>query len=125
MKKTMIVIMAIILFIGVSVLFFQTGKKDVVHVGSFDLADYQWAIDSFSSSEKIGRIIDVDDVVTKSTELWRQLYGELSGEPIEVFFDENNDCWLLRGTLPKGWLGGTPHIIVQSSGAVLAVWHEQ
>ena len=86
-------------------------------------------------TENIGPIANGEEAVKKAKEIWiREFYvpwgqgntwEEANGRPIDVYYDKSSDCWYLTGTLPKGYLGGTPNLIVQSDGEVLALWHDQ
>jgi len=43
-----------------------------------------------------------------------------------VFYDAENHCWLVRGTMFESWIkssiGGTQNVIIRSDGTVIAVW---
>ena len=44
-------------------------------------------------------------------------------KPYYVYYDESTKVWLVKGSLPKGMMGGVPHVIFSEQGEVLAVWH--
>ena len=57
-----------------------------------------------------------------------EIYGESvkNKKPYNVSFDEQNQVWMIQGTLPKNWDGGVPHILIQKSdGRILAIWHDK
>ena len=102
--------------------------------GAFDLKDYRWAIDDFPFDEKVGEISDGSVAAEKTKLMWVQEFGDEDqdgvisdpslGRPVEVYYAESQDCWLVKGTLPTGWLGAVPCAIIQGDGTVLALFWE-
>jgi len=97
------------------------------NVKSFEFSDYQYHIENFSSDEDVGPIIDAEEAVAKAEEVWKKVYGESVEEekPYQVFYDEKNEIWLVHGTLEPNMKGGVAYILIESTGKVLAVWHEK
>ena len=108
-------------------------------VAAFSINDYQKEIELFACDRKIDPIASLDDVVEKAQILWNKEFTVITlaglhkpnpGDGVEVFFDEDEDCWLVRGTIPNdplppdvaGWLGVLPNVIICENGDVLALW---
>ena len=95
----------------------------------FNVSDYQYYIDNFSSNEILGTIVDSEDVIKKAETTWIKVYGKSvkSQRPYQVFYDENNKVWLIRGSFKSNKRkGGVANIIIQNdSGKVLAIWHDE
>lgn len=105
----------------------------------FSIDDYQKEIELFASDKNIGPIASFDDVVEKAQILWNEeftvitlagLHAPNCGDGVEVLFDKDDACWLVRGTIPNdplppdgaGWIVSVPHVIIHASGEVLAMW---
>ena len=98
-------------------------------VKSFAMEEYQSFIDAFPSEENVGSIADSEDAIRKAEAVWIEHYGEgvKEQQPYRVFYDDQNDVWLVQGTL-KGLRrkGGVPNILIKgATGDVIAVWHEE
>lgn len=104
----------------------------IIDVGEFELSRYQEIIDAYAEAYpdvknvgNIGKIASDRTVVNKAKKLWIAELGEdcdPNGSPIRVSYDSENDCWLVRKTLPYDWLGYVPMALIQNDGKVLAVW---
>lgn len=96
------------------------------NVKEFELNDYQYYIDNFSSEDNLGNIIDSRDAINKAEIIWIKLYGESikKEKPYQVFYDKKNGVWLVQGTLRYNMKGGVANILIQNeTGKILAVWH--
>lgn len=99
-------------------------------IKEFDVEKYQWEIENFPSEKNVGQVNDVNTVIEKAKELWIEKYSTINGQSydpikgrkIEVFFDNNNDCWLVKTTLLPNTKESVPHAIIRKDGMVLAVW---
>ena len=131
MKKILILIvigLTVIIVGGAMVLLFNSNKQTIV--GEFDVAKYQWEIENFPSEKNVGQVNNVNTAIEKAKELWIEKYSTVNGQPydpikgreIEVFFDNNNDCWLIKTTLPPNTKGSVPCAIIRKNGMVIAVW---
>ena len=129
-KKTIVIICAIILFIGgvVAILLFNQKPK----VGQFNFDEYSNYIIDFPSNIVLGPVNNAESAKDKAQSVWLQLYGESikDEKPYQVFFDESNEMWLVTGSMPKCLFdttkGGVANIIIRKSdGKVLAVWHDK
>ncbi len=99
----------------------------------FRLEDYKTFIDWSDEEINVGKIKDADDAVSKAVKIFIETYGEQrtnKKEPYHAHYDAENDAWLVKGTLeakkknPNATAkGGTPTIIFDSEGNVLALWH--
>lgn len=71
-------------------------------IKTFNAEDYQYYIDNFPSEEILGGVTDSEDIKRKAEELWIELYGEnvKSKKPYHVFFDPENEIWMVHGSLP-------------------------
>lgn len=114
--------------------------EDYEEIREFSISEYKEELNIFSSDKNIGTIEGADDVIVKAQELWHKEYGMMNngeyrdpnpGESIEVFFDAEGMCWLVRGTPPpesstppgiEDWTGAIPCVIVRINGDVLAIW---
>ena len=94
---------------------------------TFDLTEYQYFLSHFPSNRTVAEIHNADQAAAQAEHLWIDIYGEdvLEKKPYQVFYDKNNDVWLIRGTLPEMMFGGVPWALIQSDGTVLAVWHDK
>lgn len=96
-------------------------------VNQFNLENYRWAINEFPSDKKVDQINNVNDAVEAAKKLWAETFGNddinfYLNRPIEIYYDMNNECWHICGTLPDDMLGGVPHILIRKTGEVLAIW---
>jgi len=103
----------------------------------FQLADYESIMGEYPSDIILGETNTKCAAKEKAETVWKELYGEriLQQKPYRVYFDEENDAWLVTGTLNAPfpriltyWFmaGGVANIIIRKSdGKVLAVWHEE
>lgn len=58
--------------------------------------------------------------------IWLEVYGERVQrmKPYKVYWDDENNAWLVTGTLRKNKLGGIPYVIFsKDDGEIIAVWH--
>ena len=131
MKKGIIIIcgiLLIVLLIGGIIInnYFEKAK-----VQSFSLDDqtyYLQAIQDFPSDKYLGEILNAEQAKEKAISEWLNLFGDKinNEKPYQVFFDEENDVWLVKGSLPKGRKGGVAYILMKKSdGKILAIWHDQ
>lgn len=108
-------------------------------VAEFSIEDYQREMELFATDKNIGPVEDLDDVTEKAQLLWNKRFSYVTiagfeepnpGDGIEVFFDGENACWLVRGTAPEGpfppgvagWAGALPNVIIRENGDVVAIW---
>ena len=118
-KKTIVIICAIILFIGgvVAILLFNQKPK----VGQFNFVEYSNYIIDFPSNIVLGPVNNAESAKDKAQSVWLQLYGESikDEKPYQVFFDESNEMWLVTGSMPKCLFdttkGGVANIIIRKS----------
>lgn len=97
------------------------------HVNTFSLSDFQFFLDNFSFDRTVESISDEEKAIVEAEKLWMEIYGEkiYGKKPYVAFYDCETDTWLIKGTLPDGYMGGVPYAIIQSDGNVLAVWHDK
>ena len=103
-------------------------KNQSIVIEDFDVHEYQYYINNFSVEDNVGLITDAKDLLRKAESIWVEKYGErVKGQkPYQVLYDEKNDIWLVRGTLHADRMGGVANILVDNStGKVLAVWHDK
>lgn len=138
MKRNKIFLLIFMLFLCAIIVISGNRKKetipDEIFLGTFDLTDYQWAIDDFPFNEKVEEISDGAAAAEKAKLMWLQEFGDEDqdgvitdpslGRPVEVYYTESQDCWLVKGTLPAGWLGAVPCAIIQGDGTFLALWRD-
>lgn len=130
-RKHKLVIIAslitVILIITSSVLF---NKPELVQ--PFNIKTYEQEVEEFSSQKifgytrYMGNIKSYKMAKKYALEIWLELYGERVREmkPYKVYWDNENNAWLVTGTLKKNLLGGKPYIIFsENDGEIIAVWH--
>ena len=103
-------------------------KNKSPEIKSFEVSEYQYYIDNFSSEDNLGFISDSKELLKKVEVIWIKQYGERikNQKPYQVFYDEANGIWLVHGTLRSNMMGGVANILVDNdTGKVLAVWHDK
>lgn len=89
--------------------------KDNTHdIIPFDIKDFQNEIDEFPSSDNIGPVNSVDDLLDKAERIPIRVYGEeiKNEKPFEVSHDGKHEIWMICGTLTPGYEGGAVNILV-------------
>lgn len=126
-KRKVLFIFLLVLFIvfifGILVVIIKNKSPEVK---TFDVSEYQYYIDNFSSEDNLGFISDSKELLKKVEVIWIKQYGERikNQKPYQVFYDEVNGVWLVHGTLRSNIKGGVANILVDNdTGKVLAVWH--
>ncbi len=128
-KKRIVVCSALLAMSLIGLLFFS--KRNMLEVKSFSLDEepyYLLMMEKFPSDKKLGPIATAEEARDSAVKEWVELFGDkvYGKEPYQVFFDADAGVWLVTGSLPKGYVGGVPYIIIrQSDGKILAVWHGQ
>lgn len=110
---------------GIYISFFKKAKTDET-IGAFKLMDYSYFIENFPSNKVLGSVDSAQLAKENAEVIWIETYGESIKKikSYKVFFDEENQVWLVQGSLQKNWKGGVPYILIQKyDGKVLAVWH--
>ena len=103
-------------------------KNESPEIKTFEVSEYQYYIDNFSSEDNLGFISDSKDLLKKVEAIWIKRYGKRikNQKPYQVFYDEANGIWLVQGTLRSDMMGGVANILVDNdTGKVLAVWHDK
>ena len=94
--------------------FLSCSQKNV-EVGKFKIDDYSYYIENFAKDINVGKVEDADDAISKAE------------KPYQAFFDEENKCWYVKGTLEQPLFGnkkgGVAEVIFDVDGNVLALWH--
>lgn len=98
----------------------------------FRLEDYKSFTNSFRSEINVGKIENSNDALSKADKLFVETFGEETMEderPYQAFYDEESDCWLVKGTFYQNSAGtrkgGVAKVIFDTEGNVLALWHEK
>lgn len=125
-------------------------SMNVTGVGSFDLERYDWAIENDPYDKNVGPVETRKVAEEMFLEVWAERYGHIypiNDNPINVSYDTENECWLLKGSLddPEDVVtytynseDGTYEVyestgdvyitgyvvcaLIQTNGTVLAVW---
>ena len=128
-KRKVLFIFLLVLFMafigGILVVIIKNKSPEIK---TFEVSEYQYYIDNFSSEDHLGFISDAKDLLKKVEAIWIEKYGERikNQKPYQVFYDEVNDVWLVHGTLRSNRMGGVANILVDNdTGKVLAVWHDK
>lgn len=128
-KRKGLFIFLLVLFIAfIGGILVVTIKNKSPEIKPFEVSEYQYYIDNFSSEDNLGSISDSKDLLKKVEVIWIKQYGERikNQKPYQVFYDEANGIWLVHGTLRSNMLGGVANILVDNdTGKVLAVWHDK
>jgi hypothetical protein len=98
------------------------GRKMIAKFYSKMLNDTTWG-DTIKGSP----VIDEEQVIVIAQEGIFKKYGEKHYKkemPYEIYLI--NGFWLLMGTLPEGYMGGTIHVLIKAkNGAVLDIWADK
>ena len=128
-KRKVLFIFLLVLFIafifGILVVIIKNKSPEIK---TFEVSEYQYYIDNFSSEDNLGFISDSKELLKKVEVIWIKQYGERikNQKPYQVFYDEANGIWLVHGTLRSNIKGGVANILVDNyTGKVLAVWHDK
>ena len=128
-KRKVLFIFLLVLFMtfigGILVVIIKNKSPEIK---TFEVSEYQYYIDNFSSEANLGFISDSKDLLKKVEVIWIEQYGERikNQKPYQVFYDEANGIWLVHGTLRSNMMGGVANILVDNdTGKVLAVWHDK
>ena len=92
----------------------------------FETGGYLRYVEEFSSDEILDPVSDTNDLVDQIESIWIGIYGEQITEqrPYQVFYDEKNGIWMVKGTLKENILGGVAYaLIADGTWEVLAIWH--
>lgn len=139
MKKKTVLFAAVALvaaIIGISI--YKYSKT--LEVKSFNVSDFEEYIESYNEykehyegeyPEYLSQISDAETLRAAAEDLWLDIFGKemiKDEKPYMVFYDDANDVWYIRGYHEKPSLflkGGVSHLIMQSDGKVLALWHDK
>lgn len=111
--------------------------KNELVIESFILSDYDTFIQEYEPSEQldsgndtVNEIVDAGNAIQWAVINWKHFLGNkaLYGRrPLNVYYDEEEEIWLVVGSLPKGVMEeDVPYILIdKSDGSVLAVWHDE
>ena len=131
-RRIKIIIFAVVLFLCITGVLVVLLQDDPAEIQTFDISEYEYYINTFSSEEYLEPFSDVQGLLTETERIWVNLYGESVKEekPYQVHYDKQADVWLVCGTIQTApWTittGGVAYILVENnSGKVLAVWHEK
>lgn len=129
-KKRVAFVLGLILFVTLigGIIIYNISKEKIKSFNLNDEPYYLQAIQDFSSDKYLGEILTAEEAKEKAVNEWLNLFGDKvnNEKPYQVFFDEQNNVWLVKGSLPKGKKGGVAYILIQKSdGKILAIWHDQ
>ena len=125
-----IIIVFVLMFILVSVISVVM-TLNYIHltneVFEFSIHNYEENIKNFPLDKNVGDVKNSTEAKKIAEELWIEIYGKeiTKNKPFVIFYDTENQAWLIRGTLRGEHEGGVPFLIVTENGDVLAVWHEK
>ncbi|MCL2867129.1 MAG: YbbC/YhhH family protein [Clostridia bacterium] len=121
MKKILIIIIVVI--VGMIIYLFNSSNKPYVGQFNINSVHIQWGIDHFPSDKNVGKINNANTAIKKAKELWIEKYGVINGKPydptqgreVTVAYDDENECWLVQGTLPDdiNFDGAAPNALEQ------------
>lgn len=125
--RAWIICILAVLIVGIAVylLYSQYLYKNP-KVSDFDISEYSECIERFPSDRNVGPVDDAYTAREKARMVWAEMWGKEAVtrcRPHVVSYDPENEVWLVKGTLPKGKLGGVDYILIEkSTGDVIAVW---
>jgi len=126
MKRLIIPLFCLaILLVGSAILFITNyGGKEKIK--EFSLNEYNDYIQRFPSDRKTDTVESAKMAKVEAEKIWIEIYGEKvkNRKPYNVFYDDKNGVWLIKGSLRKGEDAGVPYILIRKHDCkVLAVWH--
>lgn len=129
-KRKLLFTFLLILFMAfiTGIILMMIIKNKSPEIKTFEVSEYQYYIDNFSSEDNLGFISDSKELLKKVEVIWVKQYGEhiKNQKPYQVFYDEANGIWLVHGTLRSNMMGGVAYILVDNdTGNVLAIWHDK
>ena len=74
----------------------------MVGVRSFDLEEYAWVLGTDTYVKNVGPVETKEVAEEKFVEVWDDRFGyiyPLNDNPVNVSYDEENECWLVNGSL--------------------------
>ena len=74
----------------------------MVGVRSFDLEEYAWVLGTDTYVKNVGPVETKEVAEEKFLEVWDDRFGyiyPLNDNPVNVSYDEENECWLVNGSL--------------------------
>lgn len=105
--------------------------QKIINIGERSVETLKSTFSELSKlKEYVGPIPDAAVAREKAEEVWIDAFGWKNiikdERPYQVYYDSENAVWLVRGTLPEGYLGGNAHILFKKDdGKIIAVWHER
>lgn len=127
-RKVLFIFLLVFIVVLIGGILLVISKNRTPEIKLFDVSEYQYYIDKFSSENSLGAISNSKDLLKKVEAFWIKEYGEFikNQKPYQVFYDEVNSVWLVHGTLLSDIDGGVASILVDNdTGKVLAVWHDK
>ena len=131
-RKILIIITAVLFAIMLAGLGCELYKE--LRVTEFSIEDYEDSL--FDKPSDIAEPLSCRaDAAKAADELWAEYYHKPKGYyQKQVSYDEENDCWMVRGLMWKayfmqhnpfyGFSGGGAVVIISSEGEALAAWRE-
>ena len=103
-------------------------RNRIPQIQTFEICNYQYYIDNFPGQEKVEPVSDIADLLKSVEEIWLRKYGVhiKKQKPYQVFYDNENEVWLVTGSVRPITEGGVAYILIDGiTGDVLAVWHDK
>ena len=103
-------------------------RNRIPQIQTFEICNYQYYIDNFPEQEKVEPVSDIADLLKSVEEIWLRKYGVdiKKQKPYQVFYDNENEVWLVTGSVRPITEGGVAYILIDGiTGDVLAVWHDK
>ena len=128
MKKAILIFSIILVLFSVVLNVFITGSSKQTNK-NFSINDYDYFIENFEGNVCVGEIKNADIAIEKAETIFLEKYVRTVDKyrPYEAYYDKKNNCWLVKGTLKKKLFtnvkGGTPAVIFDAAGNILALWH--
>lgn len=100
--------------------------QDDYLIPEFDFEEYNFFINNFSVDMFVEEIDCEEKAIEQADKIFRQEFTYIDENeygPFLVYYNKNEDVWLIKRSLPKDYLNGFPSILVKSNGQVLALWH--
>lgn len=94
-------------------------------IGEFKLSDYYIYIKKPGYDKKFGEVTESDKAKKIAEDMWRESYGVEFKEDLLIYYDYDEDAWLVKVDIPENSVDKVPHILIDSKeGKVLGIWRE-
>lgn len=125
MKRNLILLIALVL--SCAMILAMTNRMNRHHIGCFLLEDCSYYLRNFKVDIVTSPVETYEDACSAAEEVWREIFSRDKKKIMKytVLFDSENQVWWVIGSKSINTFGGSPNLLVQTDGKVLAVWHDK